>query len=416
MAKLAINGEKPAISEKLKTRWPIYDEAEKQALIEVLESGRWCCAGQTEGKVAQAERAFAKFIGVKYAMMVPTGTTAIELALRACGVGAGDEVIVPAVTFVATASAVVVANAVPVFADIDPETYQISPDAVDAAITNKTRAILPVHYGGYPANMDRIMEIAKKHDLFVVEDCAEAHGSEWRGQKVGSIGNAGAFSFQMGKPLTGGEGGAITYNDEALRISCYGYSRTVKKAGGEEETYHIPAGNWRMSEFVGAILLAQMSRIVEQTEVRYQNGEYFAQELEKIGGIRALKREPRITKRGYYFYLLRYDASKWNGVPRNKFMEALRAEGASCGTAHNDPVYWNPAFKNIRKYCPFTCSHYGKEVDYSKVYCPEAERIYKTEVVAMGKDFLMEKENVNKILEAIHKLRENTDELNELNK
>ncbi len=409
MAKLAINGGTPAATDWVPTRWPIFDDTEKEGLIEVLESGSWCSMGHSEGKVAQFERAYAEFTGTKYAMCVPTGTDAIELAFRACNIEPGDEVIVPAVTFIASASAVVLANGVPIFVDVDPETYQISPEAVEAAITDRTRAIEPVHYGGYPANMDRITEIAEKHDLFVIEDCAEAHGSEWRGKKVGSLGNMGCFSFQMGKPLTCGEGGGVTYSDEELAISCYSYARLGRRPGGEKYRHYIPAGNFRMSEFLGAILLAQLSRLGEQTEIRYQNGEYFAQELEKIEGISALKRDPRVTKRGYYFYFLRYDSSKWNNVHRNKFMEVLRAEGVGCGTAHNNPLYQNPAFREIK-----ASLLYGNEVDYSKVHCPEAERIYSSEVIAMGKDFLMERENIDKILGALHKLRENADELSKL--
>ena len=405
MAKLAINGGEPVIKEGLKTHWPIYDDTEKKALIEVLESGRWCSMGGG-GKVAQFEKKFAKYIGTKYAMAVPTGTDALELAFKAIGIEPGDEVIVPAVTFIASASAVVLANGVPIFVDVDPETYQISPEAVEAAITDRTRAIEPVHYGGYPADMDRIMEIAEKHDLFVIEDAAEAHGSEWRGKRVGSFGDMGCFSFQMGKPLTCGEGGGVTYSDEDLAISCYSYARFGRKPGGEKYKHYIPAGNFRMSEFLGAILLAQLSRLEEQTEIRYENGEYFASELEKIEGISALKRDPRVTKRGYYFYFLRYDSSKWNKLHRNKFMEALGAEGVGCGTAHNDPLYQNPAFQNIKK----SLLH-GNEVDYSKVHCPEAERIYSSEVIAMGKNFLMERGNIDKILAAIYKLRENIDEL-----
>ncbi|MFQ6115811.1 MAG: DegT/DnrJ/EryC1/StrS family aminotransferase [bacterium] len=408
MAELAINGGEPAVKEGLKTHWPIFDDTEKEALIEILESGHWCSMGGG-GRVEQFEEKFAEFIGTKYAMCVPTGTDALELAFRAIGLEPGDEVIVPAVTFIASASALVLANGVPIFVDVDPETYQISPEAIEAAITPRTRAIEPVHYGGYPADMDRIMDIADKHDLFVIEDCAEAHGSEWKGKKVGSFGDMGCFSFQMGKPLTCGEGGGVTYDDDDLAISCYSYARLGRKPGGEKYKHYIPAGNFRMSEFLGGILSTQLSRLPQQTQIRYENGEYFATELEKIEGISALKRDPRVTKRGYYFYFLRYDSSKWNNVHRNKFMEALQAEGVGCGTAHNDPLYQNPAFKNIKK----SLLH-GNEVDYSKVHCPEAERIYNEEVIAMGKNFLMERENIDKILAAIYKLRENLDELSKL--
>jgi hypothetical protein len=163
MAELAINGGTPVAPDGLKVTWPVYDDAERKALIDVLESGRWCSMGHTEGKVAQLEKEFARFIGTRYATAVPTGTHALELAFRACELEPGEEVIVPAVTFVASASAVTLAGCVPVFVDVDPETYQISPEAVEAAVTDRTRAIEPVHYGGYPADMDRIMEIAGKH-------------------------------------------------------------------------------------------------------------------------------------------------------------------------------------------------------------------------------------------------------------
>jgi len=430
VGQLAVKGGDRIIPNGLKTKWPIFDERDKQALIEVLESGLWCSAGfyfiDRESKVSQFEKAFAKWVGTKYAIATNSGTSALVLALKAGGIEAGDEVIVPAATFLASGTAVIMANAVPIFVDIDPETYQVSPDAVEEAITDKTRGIMPVHYGGYPAEMDRIMESAKKHDLVVVEDCAEAHGSEWRGRKVGSMGDLGCFSLQLGKPLTCGEGGIITTNDEELATNCYSYGDLLRmpiKKGKDEDIFaffqsmyehYIPVGNFRMSEFLGALALVQLSRLDEQTEIRYRNGEYFAKELDKIDGISALKRDPRVTKRGYYFYFLRYDSSKWEDVPRDKFMAALRGEGVMCDTAHNEPVYKNAAFsKNVfgRRGCPTKCGFYGKEIDYSKFHCPEAERIYESEVVALGKDFLMERENVDLILGAIRKLKDNLEEL-----
>ncbi len=408
MAKLAINGGNPAVTDWIPTQWPIYDDREKKALIDVLESGKWCCTWSLEGRVGQFAQEFAAYIGTKYSTCVNSGTSALNLAFRVCDIEPGDEVIVTAVSFIASASAIVLAGGVPVFVDVDPETYQMSPDAVEAAITDRTRVIEVVHYGGYPVDMDRIGEIAKKHNLLVVEDCAEAHGTEWRGKKVGSLGDIGAFSFQMGKNLTCGDGGAATYSKDEMATNCFAHSRYGSLPDKEIYVHHVPAGNYRMSEFVAAILSVQLTRHAEQTNIRYENGEYFAQELEKIGGISALKREPRITKRGYYFYFLRYDASKWGDVHRNKFRKALGAEGVGTGTAHNDPLYMNPAFKNIKK-----SLLYGNEMDYAKVHCPEAERIYSSEVIALGKDFLMERANVDKILAAIHKLKANLDELSE---
>ncbi|RMD92912.1 MAG: DegT/DnrJ/EryC1/StrS family aminotransferase [Calditrichaeota bacterium] len=410
MAKLAINGGKPAVPGGIKWRWPIYDGAEKKALMEVLKSGRWCSRMNPEGKVATVEKVFAELIGTKNCRAVSSGTTALELAIRACDISYGDEVIVPAVTFMATATAVITSGAVPIFVDIDPETYQISPEAIEAAITSRTRAILPVHYGGYPADMDRIMQIAKEHGLIVIEDCAEAHGTEWRGKKVGSLGDMGCFSFQMSKPLTCGEGGAITYSDETLNVDYFALTRKVKTSQGEK-IYYLPSGNWRMSEFTAAILLAQLTRFEKQTEIKHKNAQYFGQELEKIGGLSPLKRDPRITRQGYFFYFIKYDSNEWNDVPRDQFMEALRAEGIACGLAHNEPLYKNPFFREIkRSYLTID------DVDYSEFYCPEAERIYQEEVIAMLHFFLLDKKNVDRILSALYKLRENVDELASLSK
>lgn len=414
---LAIKGGRPVAPEGLKTNWPIFDEKDKEALIKVLESGQWCSwswSSEFGSRVAQFEKEFAQWNGSRYGIATNSGTSALTLALKAGGIEAGDEVIVPAATFVASGTAVILANAIPIFVDILPETYQISPEAAEAAITDKTKAIMPVHYGGYPADMDRIMEIAKKHHLLIVEDAAEAHGTEWRGKKVGSIGDLGCFSFQLGKPLTCGEGGIILTNKEDLRNNAYSYGNLGRKLGGKRYETYIPAGNLRMSEFLGPLLSVQLSHLDEQIETRYENGEYFAKELEKIEGIAALKRDSRITKRSYYFYFLRYDSSKWENISRDKFIEVLKAEGISCGTAHNQPLYKNPVFQQMnfgRTNCPLSCPFYGKKINYSKVKCPVAERVFESEVVALGKDFLLERKNIDLIIEAIKKIKENLKEL-----
>lgn len=405
MAKLAIHGGPMAVPGGLRQAvWPVYDEAERDGLLEVLERGEWCLPA--DGKVARFQQRFAEYIGTRYATACHTGTDALELAFRSCDIDPGDEVIVPAVTFLASASAVVLAGGVPVFADIDPLTYQISPAAIEAVITPRTVAIEPVHYSGYPADMDWIMDIARRHHLFVVEDCAEAHGTEWRGRRVGSIGDLGCFSFQMGKTLTCGEGGAVTYSDETLALSCYACSRFGQRPGGGRYEHHQPAGNHRMSEFLGAILLPQLARLQEQTEVRHRTGARLDAELARIEGIQPLAADPRITKRAYYFYLFRFEAARWSGMHRNQFMAALRAEGVECGTAHNDPVYLYPAFQNIKR----SLLH-GNLIDYRQVHCPEAERVYRSEVVALGNRFMMDGENVDRLAAAIGKLRENLDEL-----
>lgn len=417
MANLAIQGGRPVAPRGISTEWPIFGEEEKEALLEVLESGRWWRGAYQDPKESNAgifETEFCRYLGVKHGVAVTNGTAAIELALRAAGIEAGDEVIVPAVTFIATATAVLAVNAVPIFVDIDPETYQIDPEKIEQAVTEKTKAIVPVHYGGYPADMDSMIEIAQKHNLTVVEDCAEAHGSEWRAKKVGGIGHLGAFSFQMGKPLTCGEGGFVSTNDEDLAKKCFSYHNIGRVEGRPFYEHHVPAWNMRMTEFQGAILLCQLKRLPEQTEKRHLNGEYMAKEMEKIGGIRALRRDRRITKRGYYFYLMRFDEKGFGGISRDKFLEALGAEGVPAGKAHNQPLYKNPVFLEMhfgRTGCPVRCPLYGKAINYADVHCPVAERVYENEIVALGKDFLMEREKVNLVLQAIKKIKDNIEEL-----
>jgi len=405
MAQLAVKGGRPVVPGGLHTKWPIFDESDMFAVLHALMSGKWCALWHgPETYNGQFEAEFAEYLGVKYGLLVDNGTNAIALALKAGGVEAGDEVIVPAVTFIATATAVVQIGGIPVFADIDPYTYQIDPSWVRKLITEKTKAVVPVHYGGYPANMDEIMEIAEGHNLLVVEDCAEAHGSEWRGKKVGSIGHLGAFSLQQGKPLTCGEGGFVSTNDEQLAAKCASYANFGRMPGRPIYEHHVAGYNMRMTELQAALVLSQLKRLPQQTEIRYVNGEYFASELEKTSGVHALKRDPRVTKRGYYFYFIRYDASKFKGVSRDRFSQALRAEGIPCGTAHNDPIYQNPVFVEMK-------SVFGNSVDYAKVHCPVAERVYQNEIVALGKDFLMEREKVDLVLEAIRKIEDNVDEL-----
>jgi len=405
MVNLAIKGGRLVAPEGLRTKWPVFDETDKFAVLETLTSGRWCALSHgPETKNGQFEAAFAQYLGAKYGLLVDNGTNAIALALKAGGVEAGDEVIVPAVTFIATATAAIQLGTIPVFADIDPETYQMDPSWVRKLITEKTKAIIPVHYGGYPANMDEIMEIADEHDLLIVEDCAEAHGSEWHVKKVGSIGHLGAFSFQQGKPLTCGEGGFVSTNDEELAAKCISYANFGRMPGRPIYEHHVAGYNMRMTEIQAALLLSQLRRLPLQTEIRYVNGEYLASDLEKIGGVSALKRDPRVTKRGYYFYFIRYDASEFKGVSRNRFLQALRAEGIPAGTAHNQPLYQNPVFVEMK-------SIFGKPVDYTNVHCPVSERVYENEIVALGKDFLMEREKVDLVLEAIRKIKENINEL-----
>lgn len=327
--------------------WPVWDEHEEQAVLEVLRSGQW---GMTNGsKVEQFENLWATFHNARYGVAVVNGTSALEVALRALGVGLGDEVIVPPYTFVATPAAALLVGAIPIFADIDPDTYELDPSAVEAAITPRTRVIIPVHIGGCPPDMDRILAIAQKHGLKVLEDAAQAHGAEWRGNRVGALGDVGTFSFQASKNLNSGEGGAIVTNDEALFQKIWSLHNVGRLLSPEWRTrgwyqHEILGFNYRMTEFQAAILLAQFQRLEEQMARREASARYLDQELARIPGIRPQARDPRVTSHAHHLYIFRYDASAFGGHPREEFLAALRAEGVP-GSPGYVPLHHSPAIK-----------------------------------------------------------------------
>ena len=394
MAILAINGGTPVVMGGLKAKWPIFDDSDRQALMKVLESGSWNNKVQIEMFTSE----FARYHGAKYGIAFGSGTAGIETGLRAGGIEFGDEVIVPTLTFIATAYAVILVNAVPIFVDINPDTYCLDPDAVEAAISPKTKAILTVHYGGYPSDMDMLTEIAERHNLFIVEDCAHAHGTEWCGRKVGAIGAAGAFSFNMGKSLTAGEGGIMITNRKDIASLHYLHHRSSP-----------------MTAFQAGILRTQLKKLPAQVDLRHETGEYLATELEKIGGVRPLLRDPRITKRGYYYFIIRYNSSQFKGVTRDRFIEALRAEGIPAENGFGVALHKQPVFleKNFgeggypRNFC-----QYLDVVDYAKVSCPVAERVLQNEQITLDTHLLLGgKPNADAIINAITKIKENIDEL-----
>jgi len=411
MAQLAINGGPKTVTRQLGKSWPIFDEKEEQALVEVVRSGKWWRGGfgddPSASKVVQFEDAFAKYQHAKHGIAVTNGTQALECALKAAGVGPGDEVIVPALTFVATATAAALVNAIPVFADIDSATYNISPDSIEACITEHTRAIMPVHNGGYPADMDRIMEIAEKHDVMVIEDSAHAHGSEWKGRRVGAIGHMGGFSLQAGKTLTCGEGGIVLTDDDDLAEKAYSFHHIGRISGRPFYEFHRVASNLRMTEFQAAVALTQLGRLDEQTETRERNATHLARGLEEIDGVSAIDRDERVTRWGFYYWNFTYNEEEFDGVPRDKFLEALRAEGVPAGVgAHGAPIYQNPVFQHT------DFSWLGRPVDFTKVHCPEAERVHAHAALSLThRLFLGEQEDMDLILEAIRKIRANTDGL-----
>jgi dTDP-4-amino-4,6-dideoxygalactose transaminase len=411
MAKLALHGGTP-VRTKPFPGWPVHDASEREALNEVLESGNWWYGE----KVRTFEERFAAYQDARFGITAVNGTVALQVALTAAGIGAGDEVIVPPYTFLATASAVLLANAVPVFADIDRDTLCISPDRIREAITEKTRGIIPVHFAGLPADMDEIGSIAQKHDLVVIEDACHAWGSEWKGRKVGAIGDMGCFSFQASKNITSAEGGIILTNDEALADQCRSYTNCGRGKDTSWYEHYLLGGNYRITEFQAALLLCQLERLDEQVTIRQRNARRLNEALAKIEGIEVHQEDSPSNRRSYHLYCFRFVPQAWNGVSRERFIEAVRAEGIPISPGYPHPLYKNPLFQRKGagpKFCPLSCPYYGKEMDYTKVVCPNveqvcAESLWFTQTVLLGTEADMEDlvEGIGKVWEEREALRD----------
>ncbi len=413
MAHLAINGGSPVRTAGFPD-WPVFDESEIRGVEEVVRSGKWFAPGGT--KVTEFEQRFARFQTAQYAIAVCNGTIALEMALLSLGIGAGDEVIVPAYTFIATATAVLRANAVPIPVDIHPDTYLIDPAAIEAAITEKTRAILPVHLSGLPAPMDEINRIAKKHDLGVVEDAAQAWGAAWKGKGVGAIGDMGGFSFQMSKNLTAGEGGMVLTDNEELADICRAVSDCGRLPGKSRHDCHILGINARLTEFQGAVLLAQLDRYPALLARREKNGRAVVSMLDEQGVLEPIRRPEEATGHAYHFVMLKYDSAKFGGVPKSRFLEALNAEGiTNVHGGYGKTVYRHPVLHDRKvgaRGCPLTCPYYGRDVDYTTFDCPVAERAVNQEAIWIKQNVLLaESKDMKDIVDAVAKIHEHAEEL-----
>lgn len=410
MKKLAVLGGKP-VGKIHYPSWPVFDEREINAVTGVVKSGSWGIGGP---KVKEFEEEFARFCKVKHGITSVNGTVTLRLALEALGVGPGDEVIVPGISFQATAAAVLDVNAVPILVDIDPDTYTINPKAIESAVTAKTRCIIPVHLYGRVADMDAIMAIADKYKLFVVEDCAHQHGSEWKGKPVGSIGNIGSFSLQAYKILNAGEGGILTTDDDRLSDLL----RSLKNIGMAcwEGAPTMQSGNYRMTEFQAAILLAQMQRLEEQNALREKNVLYMESNITDIEGIKPLYRSPNITKQSYFRWTLKYISEAWEGIPKNKFLEALSAElenSFQCSVPYeplNKCIFYKPHTKNTHK----LSEEYWKAIDPGRFDLPVSKKAFEDEAFCFYHSILLtDRAGCDTIIEALRKLRADIAELAE---
>lgn len=316
------------------TGWPIIAEAEETGLLDVLRSRAW--GRLNGGVVADFETAYSQLLGVEHSLGVSSGTSALTTILGALDIGPGDEVILPVYTFVATYNVVVLNYALPILIDTDRETFQIDATKVQAAITPQTKAIMPVHIGGSPADLDAFVALGEKNNIPIIEDACQAHLAEWKGKKVGSYGLAGAFSFQSSKNLNCAEGGAITTNNADFIRTCYTFHNQGQ--GGRSTAYTPGVGtrgtNLRLTEFQGSLLLAQMKRVEEQTQRRWENARYLTRLLEDIPGITPAKLYPGTTMSAYHLYMFRYHKEHFDGLDRPRFLEALQAEGVPCSVGY----------------------------------------------------------------------------------
>ncbi|NLO74476.1 MAG: DegT/DnrJ/EryC1/StrS family aminotransferase [candidate division WS1 bacterium] len=409
MGKLAIRGGAPLRTEPYPS-WPVFDETEIQAVTEVLRSGKWWYGE----KVREFEAAYAAFQDAQYGVTCTNGTAALEIAYLACGLGAGDEVIVPAYTFIATASSLLRVNAIPIFADLELDTGNLDPADVEAKITDRTKAIVPVHFGGYIADMDAFRALAKKHNLHLIEDACHSWGGKWQGKGTGALGDCGVFSFQMSKNITSGEGGILVSDNEEIAELARSYSNVGRATNDQFYRHFLPGGNLRMTEMQAALLLVQLSRLEEQTLRREANAEYLNRALAGIPGIALQRPEPRITRRAYHMYIFRFLPEQWPGVSRERFLEAVCAEGGTAWAGYPIPLYQNPVFQRQGtgpENCPLSCPFYGKEMDYTQVHLPRTEQLCAEACWVPHATLLAEEADMQDLADIIAKVWENQVEL-----
>jgi len=411
-SRLAITGGEPVRRTPF-TGWPLADDEERAGIEDVLASSKW--GGQPfPGKYAvKFAKAFAELHTAKYAQCVNTGTVAIQAALKAIGIQPGDEVIAPAYTWEGTVGPVLLLNAIPVFVDVDSETYCMDAKLIERAITPKTKAILPVHLGMRFADMDEIMRIASKHGLKVIEDCAHAHGGLWQAKGAGSMGDLGAFSFQSSKLITCGEGGAVITNNLEYMELVESYINAGRASVTDQFHHRIVGFNYRLGEFQAAVLCAQLERLPKQQKIRDANMPYFESRLKNTAAIGLLKPDPRITRVAPYGYVLKYFSEQAKDIPRAAFVAALQLEGIPCDGLFYEPVYKSSLFPVKAADFPALSWGRAKPLDLRSMYsCPEAERAAYSEAVWFPHQlFLGGKKDVDAIADAIQKVLENIEQL-----
>ncbi len=410
MAKLAIHGGAKTLPQGSGVKWPQFDKKDETALLKVFRSGNWWRGGTIELQAASVcgkfERDFAAYQDAPHGLVCCNGTIAVELALNAAGVKAGDEVIVPDLSFVVSASAALPLGAIPVFCDCDPATYQMDPKVLESLISPRTTAIVIVHFAGYPADLDRIVKIAQKHKLPLIEDCAHAQGTQWRGKGVGSYGMYGTFSFQQSKALTCGEGGIVLAADKEAWLRAYRFHNLGRLETQGFYDFYEKSSNYRLTDLQGALLNSQFAKMKQQIKKKNANQKYLSDLLRKIGGVEPLPEDERITRRGNYYFIFKYNADHFKGLHREKFLEALQAEGVGAGHSYGRPIHKYPLFQNMKVPPRY------KNSQYKKTSCPVTERVMADELCSLPHNWLLaDRRTLKKMADAIVKIKDNVDSL-----
>jgi len=391
--KLAIDGGTP-VRLKPFPAWPIHGEEEEKLILEVVRSGKW---NGTAGKVMlqQLEDRFAAMHGARHGIAVVNGTLGLTAALQAAGVGPGDEVIMPPYTFIATASSALLFGAIPVFVDVEPGTLLLDPNLVEAAITPRTKAIVAVHIAGAPADLPRLQAIAREHGLRLIEDAAQGVGAELDGVPVGAVGDAGSFSFQMGKNVTAGEGGLILTNDDALADGIWSLANVGRVRQGAWYQHERIGWNLRMTEFQAAILLAQLGRFDEQFRRRERSAALLNELLQAVDGIRVTPRDPRINKHAQHFYMLHLEPDLAARIGKEQIIRMLRAEGIPALPGYVSLNLNRAIIDDIKKWT-------GEERSW---HCPVSERASGSEVLWLQQSVLLGDEaDMHDIARAVRKV------------
>ena len=414
--KLAILGGEPIRAKgRIGPAWPFVDDKMVESVVNTTRSGIWSRIQSRTGTVPTFEQEFPKLIGAQYTVGTGSGTQALSTCVEALGIGAGDEVITSPYTDMGTISSILTSRALPVMVDLDPDSYQLDPDEVEKAITKNTKAIMPVHIMGVPADMERIMAIAKKHNLKVIEDSCQAPFARYQGQAIGTIGDLGCFSFQASKAIACGEGGAVVGNDEALMDQCFTVHNRGASRKGKNETI---GPKYRMNEFEGAILLAQISSAKERFLKRSENANYLSSKLKGFPGLVPQKQYPGTESGSYYHYAMTFHKEHWDGAVRTQFLKAINAEGIGFGSYIRNGLHREPWVDHIMGLKVYKTMYGQARLKSFKedLNLPNCDRICDETLVSIwGSGTLLgTKKEMDSMIDGIMKVYDNRDKLKSL--